>query len=179
LELEHYEEALADLDCAISISDEDARVFANRAIIYWRMGHYIKALPDFDRAINLQPQKDWYWYLRAETHWRISDKAAFQKDLAVAIEIAQQNQQDDPSNMQISFNLALYFLANNMTEEAQKQYEVLIAKCGSIGVLRHAFYRIKSFIISQYPSHAIAQHIYSCIQDRIAILEQEPLDKIT
>ena len=58
MEMERYDEALAQFNRAIEADPEFGATYANRAILYDRTGRYRKALADYRRAIELDPELD-------------------------------------------------------------------------------------------------------------------------
>lgn len=58
MEMERYDEALAQFNRAIDADPDFGATYANRAILYDRTGRYRKALTDYRRAIELDPELD-------------------------------------------------------------------------------------------------------------------------
>lgn len=56
MQMERYDEALAQFNRAITADPEFGATYANRGILHDRMGRYEKALADYRRAIELDPE---------------------------------------------------------------------------------------------------------------------------
>lgn len=65
LQLERHDEALRTFDEAISLEPEFGGTYANRGILYDRMGDYQKALSDYLLALELDPE------IAEGPHWLI------------------------------------------------------------------------------------------------------------
>src|SRR6266566_2170276 len=74
-----YQEALADLDRAIVLNDQNELAFAERGEIYHQMGRYQEALADLDRAIALNYQNAWVIERRGNIY---DDMGLYQEALA-------------------------------------------------------------------------------------------------
>jgi tetratricopeptide (TPR) repeat protein len=67
-EMEHDDEALADLNRAIELDPADASALVDRGETYQAMGRSEEALADYDRAIELDPEAASALASRRETY---------------------------------------------------------------------------------------------------------------
>lgn len=58
LQLERYDEALAQYALAIAAQPDLAVNYANRGILHDRMGEYERAIEDYEKALELDPELD-------------------------------------------------------------------------------------------------------------------------
>ena len=92
-----------------------------------------KALADFDHVITHEPKRDWYYYNRALVYQNLAKieeentalKNDAKKDLKEAINIASSCHQQCKHNCRNTFNLALYFLADENYDENYKEAKSL------------------------------------------------------
>ncbi len=81
-----YDEALSDLDKAISISPQSF-YYHSRADVYERKNDLEKAIADCDAAIRISPQDDYAYYLRGFVRRRQSRHDEAIKDFTDAIRL--------------------------------------------------------------------------------------------
>lgn len=135
-----------------------------------QLDHYQEALADLDRAIALDETDDWYWYCRSQIHLFASQHKDFERNIHVAIEIAQTSLHNSPDDWRIGFNLALYNLVAGNSENAESLYDQLASKCSLLPTLQGAVNDLTDYLRVQ-PSNILVQHIRDQLQNRISDLK--------
>lgn len=82
-----HEDALRDLDRALTISAKSYEVRVDRAVVLGRLGRSSEAIEEFTAAINLRPQDPQAYYDRGLTHFRENDNAAARMDFFTAAQL--------------------------------------------------------------------------------------------
>lgn len=112
--LRHYGEALADLSQAIELDPNYGWALSERGEVHLLTGNQETARSDLDRAVELRPTSSWCRYIRGLTQCDDGDT-----DVRTAINLAAENIQEDPDDMQERFNIAVYHAALGQYDEAR------------------------------------------------------------
>ncbi|MGD8642002.1 MAG: tetratricopeptide repeat protein, partial [Gammaproteobacteria bacterium] len=109
MQLRRYDEALRTFDIAIAEEPQFAGTYANRGILFDRMGRYQKAIDDYEHALALDPEladgPNWltrFLRLQPEKPPTIADRAQYlQQELAKpeaerVLKVPEQDQQQRP-----------------------------------------------------------------------------------
>jgi tetratricopeptide (TPR) repeat protein len=160
--LERYPEAIQFCDRALEIDAKYEWAIYQRGYAYLLLKHYDRAIPDFDQAIALAQENDWYYYCRAIAHLARNHLAAADSDMARAIDLAQTKYDQDPTDWQNTFNLALYHLIANHFDIAEGLYRQasLTASRDFIQSAR----RDLQDLLSLFPDHELAQQMVALLQ---------------
>ena len=139
---------------------------ANRGETYLMLKLYNEALADFNRAINLDSDDDWYLYNRALAYQalNLADKA--RADLLLAIKLAKQNYEKDPQNWNNAFNLALYYLAAQYNQPAERFYHHVLSQGASIERIHTAIQDLNDFL-TVFPNHLQATSLRQLLQSSL------------
>lgn len=114
--------SLRDLDHAIMLDEEDDRAFALRAETHRRMGNFEEALMDLNRAIELDEKDDWNRYSQGIIYLLMDMRTEALQSFERAIDSASQTYDAEPDNWRNNFNLALYKIISEKTEDGEKIY---------------------------------------------------------
>jgi tetratricopeptide (TPR) repeat protein len=165
------QEALADFDCAIELDPDYAWTIARRGETYLLMERYEKALADFDRAIELDPDTDWYLYQRALTRQALGQPGEAQRDVNAAIKRAQELYVEDAEDWTNTLNLALYYLASEEAEEAERHYEAALSGDTSPDDIRMAVRDLGDFL-SLFPDHPEARAMRDRLRQHLGEVDE-------
>jgi tetratricopeptide (TPR) repeat protein len=161
-----HKEALQDINRAIDLDPKSAQAIAWRGFIHTCVKHYEEALQNFNHAIELKPKDDWYLYLRALNHFVRGQAVSAKADLNKAIQIAQQEQTQKPSNHQNTFNLAIYNLIAGNLSTAQEFYQSALRQCTSQTKIWIAIEDLKD-LLQIFPENITAQEIIVMLEEKI------------
>jgi tetratricopeptide (TPR) repeat protein len=164
--MERYEEALQDFNRAIELNPKYDWAIASRGLTYLFMKRYEEALQDFNRAIELDPD-DWWFYNRAITHKVMGQLEQAQTDLNQALSLAQTAYTKEPENWDITFNLALYYLAANKDEQAKHYYRDALRRVAPIPDIQFALQDLEDFLMV-FPNDRLGRLVQQVLQKRLA-----------
>ena len=85
--LEEYQRAIADYDCAIELDPTSARAYNSRGIAYNNLKEYQRAIADYDRAIELDPTSALYYDNRGIAYNNLKEYQRAIADYDQAIEL--------------------------------------------------------------------------------------------
>ena len=111
-----HEDALRDLDHALTIGANSYKVRADRAVVLGRLGRSSEAIDEFTAAIRLQPQHPQAYYDRGLTHFRENDNVAARIDFSTAAKL-------DPAYADAYVGLASVSLMERNYAEARAGFE--------------------------------------------------------
>jgi len=89
--LNDTESALADLDAAIKLGEDNIKSFYNRAIILEDLGKYDLAIKDYDKVIDLNPEDALSLFNRANCYAQKNDLSRAVADLKKAVTLVPDN----------------------------------------------------------------------------------------
>lgn len=122
-ELKEHQEALADLNKAVQISDEHWRIFNLRANVYAELKDFDKALDDADRALKLAPKDPHPWITRANQRRSRGDLPGAVEDLEQALKL-------DPKNWRALVNRGIIHRDRSDTDKALKDFNAALENGG-------------------------------------------------
>jgi tetratricopeptide (TPR) repeat protein len=114
----------------------------------------------------MNPKNDWSLYLRALNYFVRNQADSAKADLNKAIQIAQQEQTEKPSNYQNTFNLAIYHLIAGNLSNAQEFYQSALHECASLVKIRVAIQDLKD-LLRVFPENTAAQQIKVMLEEKI------------
>jgi hypothetical protein len=117
--------------------------------------------------IQLNSDNGWYPYLRARTYLKLNTPNLAQTDLQQAISLAQGKYEKNPTDWQNTFNLALYHLAANHSQESDYLYQSGLNAPSAW--LEMAIQDLTDFLNS-FPDHHPAQQIRLQLEQTLSIL---------
>jgi tetratricopeptide (TPR) repeat protein len=165
--MERYPEALLDLDKAIELNPQDDWNFNRRGEIYLLLKQYDQALADFNQAIELDSKDDWYLYSRALAYKALNQADKAQADLTQAVKLAKQAFEKDPKNWNNTFNLAIYCLAFQDYQRAEKLYKYALANGAHSYSIKAAIQDLKDFL-TIFPDNLQAQAMQKLLQSSLS-----------
>lgn len=125
-DLGQIEQALTVYNTLPASDPDAASSIGSRGEIYLLLGQLQSALSDIEYAINYFPTEDWWLYLRALIYFKHNWPRKAHTQLQQAIIMASQKCQQQPNDIRLAFNLALYHLANNQIDQARTLYQQTI-----------------------------------------------------
>ncbi len=165
-QMQRYSEALQDLDRAIELDSKDNWSLFKRGSIYLILQGYNEALADFSHAINLKSNDDWYLYNRALAYQALNQPDKAWADLALAIKLAKQHYEKDAKDWRNTFNLALYYLAAQYTQPAERLYRHVLSQAASSESIRKAIQDLNDFL-TVFPDHVQATSMRQLLQSSL------------
>jgi tetratricopeptide (TPR) repeat protein len=162
--LRKYAAALADLDRAIELDPDYKWGFAVRGFTYGALEQYSEALVDFDRAIELDPDEARFHYGRWLLHVATSVPEKAQVDLSQALRLARQAHEEHPQDPSKIFELALYYLAAEEIDEAERLCHKALEEPPSAYIIREAIFNL-DIILRFFPDHAGALAMQDLLQE--------------
>ncbi|MDZ8079399.1 MAG: hypothetical protein RMX35_09920, partial [Nostoc sp. DcaGUA01] len=148
------------------IDPKNAWAIALHGYTYRLMERYSEALQDFNHAINLDCDSDWYLYNRALTYLVLNQPDKAWGDLALAIKLAKQNYEKDTKDWCNAFNLALYYLAAQYNQPAEKLYCYVLSQGASSEYIREAIQDLNDFL-TVFPNHLQATSMRQLLQSSL------------
>lgn len=123
---DRLDEALTDLDRAISLYDEYADAYSQRGVLYFRKGALKRALADMDFAVGLEPANAYRYSSRAYVRASMNEleQAILDYEKAVAL---------DPEDAVAHNNLGLLQEQLGYKSQAQRNLE----RAGQLAVTRN------------------------------------------
>ncbi|WP_242057906.1 MULTISPECIES: tetratricopeptide repeat protein [Nostoc] len=164
--MKRYPEALQDFDRAIELNPKLDWAIANRGITYLQLKRYNEALVDFNRAIDLHSDSNWYLYNRALAYQALNQPDKAWADLAFAIKLAKQHYEKDAKDWRNAFNLALYYLAAQYIQPAERLYCYALSKGASSESIRKTIQDLDDFL-TVFPDHVQATSIRQLLQSSL------------
>ncbi|MDZ8067888.1 MAG: tetratricopeptide repeat protein [Nostoc sp. DedQUE08] len=164
--MERYTEALQDFDRAIAFDPKDAWAIASRGQTYLMLKLYNEALADYNRAIDLDSDSNWDLYNRALAYLALNQPDKARTDLVLAIKLAKQSYEKDTKDWRNAFNLALYYLAANYTQPAERLYRYALSKDASSESIRGAIQDLNNFL-TVFPNHPQATSMRQLLQSSL------------
>jgi tetratricopeptide (TPR) repeat protein len=159
---ERYAEAIQFCDRALEIDANYEWAIYQRGYAYLLMKQYDLAIQAFDQAIALAPEDDWTFYCRAIAHLALNHPGAADTDIVRAIDLAQTQYDQDPTDWRNTFNLALYHLVADHFDLAEALYRN--AKVEASRDRIEAAQRDLQDFLSLFPDHAIAQRMVTLLE---------------
>ncbi|WP_375470670.1 tetratricopeptide repeat protein [uncultured Nostoc sp.] len=156
--MERYPEALQDFDRAIELNPKLDWAIARRGQTYLMLKLYNEALADFNRAINLDSDSNWRLYNRALAYQALNQPDKAWADLSLAIKLAKQHYEKDAKDWSNTFNLALYYLAAQYHQPAERLYLHVLSQGASSESIREAIQDLNDFL-TVFPDHMQATSI--------------------
>ncbi|MEA5601536.1 tetratricopeptide repeat protein [Nostoc sp. UHCC 0252] len=158
--------SLQDFDRAIELDPKYKWAIANRGKTYLMLKLYNEALVDFNRAIDLDSDNNWYLYNRALAYQALNQPDKAWTDLALAIKLAKQNYEKDAKDWSNTFNLALYYLAAQYIQPAERLYRYALSKGASSESIRETIQDLDDFL-TVFPDHVQATSIRQLLQSSL------------
>ncbi|HLO85327.1 MAG TPA: tetratricopeptide repeat protein [Nostocaceae cyanobacterium] len=165
--IERYPAALRDLDQAIKLNPQDDLALAHRGYIYLMIKQYNQTLTDFNQAIELDSNNDWYLYLRAILYKALNQPNKAQADLKQAAKLAKNAFEKEPKNWKNTFNLAIYYLAAQYYQPAEKLYKYALANRANLIKIKEAIRHLKDFL-KIFPDNLPAQAMLKLLQSSLS-----------
>ncbi|MEI1375733.1 tetratricopeptide repeat protein [Nostoc sp. UHCC 0926] len=150
--MKRYPEALEDFDRAIELGPKYKWAIAHRGQTYLMLKLYNEALADFNRAIDLDSDSNWYLYNRALAYQALNQPDKAWADLALAIKLAKQDYEKDAKDWSNAFNLALYYLAAQYHQPAERLYLHVLSQGASLERIHAAIQDLNDFL-TVFPDH--------------------------
>ncbi|MEH2176310.1 tetratricopeptide repeat protein [Nostoc sp.] len=164
--MKRYPEALQDFDRAIELNPKLDSAIAHRGQTYLMLKLYNQALIDFNRAIELHSDSNWYLYNRALAYQALNQPDKAWADLALAIKLAKQHYEKDAEDWSNTFNLALYYLAAQYIQPAERLYRYALSKGASSESVRKTIQDLDDFL-TVFPDHVQATSIRQLLQSSL------------
>ncbi|MEH1859789.1 MAG: tetratricopeptide repeat protein [Nostoc sp.] len=164
--MECYPEALQDFDRAIELNPKSDWAIASRGQTYLMLKLYNEALADFNRAIDLDSDSNWKLYNRALAYQALNQPDKAWADLALAIKLAKQHYEKDAKDWSNTFNLALYYLAAQYIQPAERLYCYILSKGASSESIREAIQHLNDFL-TVFPEHVQATSIRQLLRSSL------------
>ena len=150
--MERYTEALQDFDRAIELNPKLDWAIARRGYTYLMLKLYNEALVDLNHAIDLDSDNNWYLYNRSLAYQALNQPDKAWADLALAIKLAKQHYEKDAKDWSNAFNLALYYLAAQYNQPAERLYRHVLSQGTSSEFIREAIQDLNDFL-TVFPDH--------------------------
>jgi tetratricopeptide (TPR) repeat protein len=128
---------------------------------------YSEAIIDFNCAIELDSSNDSFLYKRAIAYHLIGQPNQTKTELKIAINLAKTYYQQDPKNFEKIFHLALYHLASEYSQAAEKLYQYALSHGASVESILSAIQGLNNFLYF-FPSHIQAQSMRQFLQSYLA-----------
>ena len=164
--MKRYPEALQDFDRAIELNPKSDWAIARRGQTYLMLKLYNEALADFNRAINLDSDSNWRLYNRALAYQALNQPDKAWADLSLAIKVAKQHYEKDAKDWSNTFNLALYYLAAQYHQPAERLYLHVLSQGASSESIREAIQDLNDFL-TVFPDHVQATSIRRLLQSSL------------
>ncbi|MEH1905399.1 MAG: tetratricopeptide repeat protein [Nostoc sp.] len=164
--MERYPEALEDFDRAIELNPKLDWAIALRGLTYLMLKLYNQALADFNRAIDLDSDSNRYLYNRALAYQALNQPDKAWADLALAIKLAKQHYEKDAKDWSNAFNLALYYLAAQYHQPAERLYLHVLSQGASLERTHAAIQDLNDFL-TVFPDHVQATSIRRLLQSSL------------
>ncbi|WP_298918087.1 tetratricopeptide repeat protein [uncultured Nostoc sp.] len=164
--MKRYPEALQDFDRAIELNPKYDWAIARRGQTYLMLKLYNEALADFNRAINLDSDSNWRLYNRALAYQALNQPDKAWADLSLAIKVAKQHYEKDAKDWSNTFNLALYYLAAQYHQPAERLYLHVLSQGASSESIREAIQDLNDFL-TVFPDHVQATSIRRLLQSSL------------
>ncbi|MEH2084129.1 MAG: tetratricopeptide repeat protein [Nostoc sp.] len=161
--MKQYTEALQDFDRAIELDPKSASAVTNRGQTYLMLKLYNEAFADFNYAIDLDSDSNWKLYNRALAYLALNQPDKAWADLSLAIRLAKQQYEKDPQNWNNAFNLALYYLAAQYNQPAERSYRHVLSQGASSESIREAIQDLNNFL-TVFPDHLQATSMRELLQ---------------
>ncbi|MEH2069317.1 MAG: tetratricopeptide repeat protein [Nostoc sp.] len=161
--IKSYPQALEDFDRAIELNPKYDWALAHRGYTYLMLKLYNEALTDFNRAIDLDSDSNWYLYNRALAYQALNQPHKAWADLALAIKLAKQHYEKDAKDWSNAFNLALYYLAAQYHQPAERLYIHVLSQGASSESIREAIQDLNDFL-TVFPDHVQATSMRQLLQ---------------
>ncbi|MHC0064486.1 tetratricopeptide repeat protein [Nostoc sp. UIC 10890] len=144
--MKRYSEALQDFNRVIELNPKSDWAIASRGQTYLMLKLYNEALADFNCALDLDSDDNWYLYNRALAYQALNQPDKAWTDLALAIKLAKQHYEKDAKDWSNTFNLALYYLAAQYIQPAERLYNYALSKGASSESIREAIQDLNDFL---------------------------------
>ena len=168
--MKRYTEALEDFDRAIELDDPKFDwAIAHRGQTYLMLKLYNEALADFNRAIDLDSDSNWKLYNRALAYQALNQPDKAWADLALAIKLAKQHYEKDAKDWSNAFNLALYYLAAQYHQPAERLYLHVLSKGASLERTHAAIQDLNDFL-TVFPDHVQATSMRQLLQSSLTLV---------
>ncbi|MEH2005070.1 tetratricopeptide repeat protein [Nostoc sp.] len=164
--MKRYPEALEDFDRAIELNPKLDWAIALRGLTYLMLKLYNQALADFNRAIDLDSDSNRYLYNRALAYQALNQPDKAWADLALAIKLAKQHYEKDAKDWSNAFNLALYYLAAQYHQPAERLYLHVLSQGASLERTHAAIQDLNDFL-TVFPDHVQATSIRRLLQSSL------------
>ncbi|MEH2328248.1 tetratricopeptide repeat protein [Nostoc sp.] len=164
--MKRYPEALQDFDRAIELNPKSNWAIAHRGYTYLMLKLYNEALADFNRAIDLDSESNWYLYNRALAYQALNQPDKAWADLALAIKLAKQHYEKDAKDWSNAFNLALYYLAAQYHQPAERLYIHVLSQGASLEHTHAAIQDLNDFL-TVFPNHVQAISMRQLLQSSL------------
>ena len=164
--MERYPEALEDFDRAIELNPKLNWAIARRGQTYLMLKLYNEALADLNRAINLDSDCNWRLYNRALAYQALNQPDKAWADLSLAIKLAKQHYEKDAKDWSNAFNLALYYLAAQYHQPAERLYLHVLSQ-GASSERTHAAIQDLNDFLTVFPDHVQAISIRQLLQSSL------------
>jgi tetratricopeptide (TPR) repeat protein len=169
-ELEHYEEALVDLNRAVGLEPQDAQYLIGRALTYMSMGRYEEASEDFDHGMMLNNTR-WQAY---NNSWGLV--LSYLGRYAESIECYTRALMGDPGSAYILYNIAVVQArwkgvvdAKEHIDAARNAFKAM--KVDFPGVSGHVLYGLGGLEALLGNTNRALEHLEQAI-----LLSEEPID---
>ena len=128
-------DAIADLGRVLTISPDDTRANANRAVLRERIGDLAGAISDYTVAFERDPEAADLLGYRADLRVRLDDLATAVEDYAAAIRVATERHSHvfggdgsyDPAELDLRAKLAKVYERQGNTDAALREYETILS----------------------------------------------------
>ncbi|MDF5739944.1 MULTISPECIES: tetratricopeptide repeat protein [unclassified Nostoc] len=167
--IKRYTEALQDFDRAIELGPKYKWAIAHRGQTYLMLKLYNEALADFNSAIDLDSESNWYLYNRALAYQALNQPDKAWADLALAIKLAKQHYEKDAKDWSNAFNLALYYLAAQYHQPAERLYLHVLSQGASLERTHAAIQDLNDFL-TVFPDHVQATSMRRLLQSSLTLV---------
>ncbi|WP_375468619.1 tetratricopeptide repeat protein [uncultured Nostoc sp.] len=167
--MKRYPEALQDFDRAIELNPKLSWAIASRGQTYLMLKLYNEALADFNRAIDLDSDSNWKLYNRALAYQALNQPDKAWADLALAIKLAKQHYEKDAKDWSNAFNLALYYLAAQYHQPAERLYLHVLSQGATLEHTHAAIQDLNDFL-TVFPDHVQATSMRQLLQSFLTLI---------
>ncbi|MBW4519309.1 MAG: tetratricopeptide repeat protein [Scytolyngbya sp. HA4215-MV1] len=161
-----YEKALEDLNRVIASNSRVLFALVNRGVVYLALKNYEAALSDLTYALDLNPKNDWCLHYRALTYLVLNQSDNAKADFDRAIQIAQQEYDEEPEHWNNTFNLALYHLAAGNLAQMKHFYQDALNRGAPQARIQAAIQDLED-LLRMFPEHEWAQKAKAGLEQRI------------